>query len=166
LFTTIIYPSEGFNLYDSWVEDKPPDDTSVNLTSTPTGWTNNKLGLAWLKLFHQATRRKAGRQWRLLCLDGHGSHLTMEFLEYAVQKRILISVYPSHSTHTLQPLDVGLFGPLSRAYSSKLSQFQQQSMGLLQVKKAAFYGFFQASYASAFTEKNILSAFKATGIWL
>jgi hypothetical protein len=45
LFTSIIYPSEGFDLYDSWVEDIPPEDTTINLTSTPTDWTNNKLGL-------------------------------------------------------------------------------------------------------------------------
>jgi hypothetical protein len=64
------------------------------------GWTNNKLGLAWLKRFHQATKTKARRSWRLLICDGHGSHMTMEFLAYAVQKRILIMVFPSHSTHT------------------------------------------------------------------
>jgi hypothetical protein len=165
LFTSIIYPSDGFDLYDSWVEDIPPEDTSINLSSTPTGWTNNKLGLAWLKRFHQATKTKARRSWRLLICDGHGSHMTMEFLAYAVQKRILIMVFPSHSTHTLQPLDVGLFGPLSRYYSSELSWFQQQSQGLLQVKKADFYGFFKAAYASSFTQKNIESAFEATGIW-
>jgi hypothetical protein len=165
LFTSIIYPSEGFDLYDSWVEDIPPEDTTINLTSTPTGWTNNKLGLAWLKRFHQATKAKAGRSWRLLICDGHGSHMTMEFLTYAIRKRILIMVFPSHSTHTLQPLDVGMFGPLSRAYSSELARFQQQSQGLLQVKKADFYGFFKTAYASAFTKKNIRSAFKATGIW-
>jgi hypothetical protein len=46
LFTSIIYPSDAFDLYDSWVEDIPPEDISINLSSTPTGWTNNKLGLA------------------------------------------------------------------------------------------------------------------------
>jgi hypothetical protein len=165
LFTSIIYPSEGFDLYDSWVEDIPPEDTTINLSSTPTGWTNNKLGLAWLKRFHLATKEKARRSWRLLICDGHGSHMTMEFLAYAVSKRILVMVFPSHSTHTLQPLDVGLFGPLQRAYSSELSWFQQRSQGLLDVKKADFYGFFKTAYASSFTEKNIISSFGATGIW-
>jgi hypothetical protein len=89
----------------------------------------------------------------------------MEFLAYAIRKRILVMVSPSHSTHTLQPRNVGMFGPLSLAYSSELARFQQQSQGLLQVKKPDSYGFFKTAYASAFTRKNIKSAFKATGIW-
>ena len=59
LFTSIIYPSEGYDLYDSWVEDIPAEDTSINIASTPTGWTNNKLGMAWLERFHEATKQKA-----------------------------------------------------------------------------------------------------------
>ena len=31
--------------------------------------------------------------------------------------------------------------------------------------KANFYGLFKVAYASSFTEDNIMSAFKATGIW-
>ena len=91
--------------------------------------------------------------------------MTMEFISYAIEKRILVMVFPSHSTHTLQPLDVSLFGPLSRAYSSELAQHQQRSQGLLPVVKADFYGFFKTAYASSFTKNNIQSAFKATGIW-
>jgi hypothetical protein len=37
----------------------------------------------------------------------------MEFLAYATHNRILVMMFPSHSTHTLQPLDNGVFGPLS-----------------------------------------------------
>jgi hypothetical protein len=163
--TSIIYPSEAYDLWDTWVEDIPPDDESVNVSSSPTGWTNDRLGLAWLKRFDQFTKKKARQAWRLLICDGHGSHITMEFLAYATKKRILVMVFPSHSTHTLQPLDVGLFGPLQSYYSSELAQVQQQSQGLLEVKKADFYGLFKSAYASAFTEKNILAAFEATGIW-
>ena len=74
-------------------------------------------------------------------------------------------VFPSHSTHTLQPLDVGIFGPLSSYYSSELVRHQQRSQGLLPVVKADFYGLFKSAYASSFTEANIYSAFEATGIW-
>lgn len=83
LFTSIIHPSEGYDLYDSWVEDIPPEDTSINLTSTLTGWTNNKLMMAWLKQFNNATKEKARRLWQLLIVNGHSSHMTMEFLSYA-----------------------------------------------------------------------------------
>ncbi|KAF9728450.1 transposase [Paraphaeosphaeria minitans] len=74
-------------------------------------------------------------------------------------------VFPSHSTHTLQPLDVSIFGPLSSYYSSELSRQQQRSHGLLPVVKADFYGLFKSAYASSFTAANIMAAFEATGIW-
>jgi hypothetical protein len=37
--------------------------------------------------------------------------------------RILLLVYPPHSTHSLQPLDVVIFKPLSSHYSAKLTTF-------------------------------------------
>lgn len=73
--------------------------------------------------------------------------------------------FPSHSIHTLQPLDVGLFSSLGSYYSSTLAQIQQQSQGLLKIKKRDFYGLFKSAYASSFTSSNIISAFTATGIW-
>jgi hypothetical protein len=118
LFTSIIYPSEGYDLYDTWVEDIPPEDTQSTSAHPQIGGTNNKLGMAWLERFHQATKKKARSSWRLLICDGHGSHMTMEFIAYAIEKRILVMIFPTHSTHTLRPLDVGVFGPLSTYYSS------------------------------------------------
>jgi hypothetical protein len=163
--TSIIMSSDAYNIWDSWVEDIPPDDTQINVSSSPTGWTNHKLGLAWLKLFDQFTKEKARQSWRLLICDSHGSHVSKEFLDYAIGNHISVMVFPSHSTHTLQPLDVGIFGPLLSYYLSELVRHQQRSQGLLPVVKADFYGFFKSAYASLFTEANIYSAFEATGIW-
>ena len=89
----------------------------------------------------------------------------MDFIDYCHQNKILLAIFPPHSTHTLQPLDVVLFKPLLSAYSSELARHQQRSQGLLPVVKADFYGFFKSAYASSFTKSNVQSAFKATGIW-
>ena len=163
--TSIIMSSEAYDIWDTWVEEIPPTDDQINITSTPTGWTNQKLGLAWLKRFDQFTKKKARRSWRLLICDGHGSHVTKEFLDYSIKNRIIVMVFPSHSTHTLQPLDVGIFRPLSSYYSSELLRQQQRSQGLLPVVKADFYRLFKSAYASSFTKANIIAAFEATGIW-
>jgi len=50
-------------------------------------------------------------------LDGHGSHINAEFLDGAEELNILILVLPPHSTHLMQPLDVGVFQSLKRAHS-------------------------------------------------
>lgn len=86
-------------------------------------------------------------------------------MDYSIKNRIIVMVFPSHSTHTLQPLDVGIFGPLSSYYSSELLRQQQRSQGLLPVVKADFYRLFKSAYASSFTKANIIAAFEATGIW-
>lgn len=58
-------------------------------------------------------------------MDGHDSHLTFEFLEYCISHDIICICLPAHSTHLLQPLDVGLFGPLAQAYSNSLDEWER-----------------------------------------
>jgi hypothetical protein len=121
----LIYESANCTLQSSWVADIKPGVHDVFVASTPSGWTNNDVGLAWLEqVFDRCTKKKArnGRDWRLLILDGHGSHLTEDFLHYCLTHKIYVAVFPPHSTHTLQPLDVVCFGPLSKAYSKKLAE--------------------------------------------
>jgi len=137
---SIIFEAENGNIWDGWVNDIEAGKHSVHVTSSPSGWTNNTIGLAWLEqVFDRYTKKKARRQWRLLILDGHGSHVTMDFIEYCTKNKILLAVFPPHSTHTLQPLDVVMFGALQKAYSSELQQAQQQSQGLLPIKKSDFF---------------------------
>lgn len=166
LATSIIYAAESGNIYHTWVDDIPADEEDIHVAATPTGWTNDDYGLAWLTgVFDRYIKPKARRKRRLLILDGHGSHVTMKFIDCATQNRILLAIFPPHSTHSLQPLDVGLFGPLSTAYSTELSHHQHAIQGHLPVKKADFYTLFKSAYAKSFTERNIISSFKATGIW-
>jgi hypothetical protein len=58
----------------------------------------------------------------MLILDGHNSHLTFGFLDYAFKNRILVLCLPSHTTDFLQPLDVALFGPLQHAYAQEVNR--------------------------------------------
>lgn len=51
----------------------------------------------------------------ILFLDGHSSHMTLPLSELCSQNQIeLVAFYPN-ATHVLQPLDVGVFGPLKKA---------------------------------------------------
>lgn len=60
-----------------------------------------------IAVFGRYSKEKARRLWRLLILDGRGSHLTMEFINYSDGNNIRLMTYPPHSTHSLQLLDVG-----------------------------------------------------------
>jgi hypothetical protein len=115
-------------IQSSWVDDVEAEQHQVFFANSPSGWTNNNLGLAWLKqVFDRHTRAKARRGRRLLILDGRGSHLTTDFLDFCDTNRILLAIFPPRSTHSLQPLDVVLFSPLSKNYTEELNRFLQRS---------------------------------------
>jgi hypothetical protein len=133
---SLIYAAASGSVESSWVDAINPGERPVHVTSSPSGWSNNDIGLAWLEqVFDRYTKKKARRAWQLLVLDGHGSHVTIEFLDYCDRNKILLAVFPPHSTHTLQPLDVVLFKPLATAYSTELSSFLEKGQGLLTIKK-------------------------------
>lgn len=140
-----IYQADSANLQSSWVEEINPEHYTAFIISSSSGWSNNELGLAWLQqVFDHCTREKAqlARQaYRLLILDGHESHVTMDFINYCDQNRILLAILP-HSTYTLQPLDVCVYRPLSAAYSNEIAAFLHRSQGLVSIAKRDFFGLF------------------------
>ena len=82
------------------------------------GWTNDELGLIWLKeIFDPHTRGRTIGRFRLLILDGHGSHINAEFHRFCSENSIIALCLPPHSSHLLQPLDVCCFSVLKRSYS-------------------------------------------------
>jgi hypothetical protein len=70
-------------------------------------------------------------------MDGHVSHCTWLFFEYCLQNNIHCLCLPPHSTHKLQPLDVGLFSPLQLRYSQELDKWMKQ--GGKHLNKGKFY---------------------------
>ncbi|RYN15563.1 hypothetical protein AA0115_g12988, partial [Alternaria tenuissima] len=165
LSPSLIFKAANGAIQTSWVDAIQAGNHSVFTTSSPSGWSNNDIGLHWLKeVFERETRRYASTGYRLLLLDGHGSHVTMKFIEYCNDHKILLAVYPPHATHTLQPLDVVMFKPLANAYSTELTQYLQDSQGLLNITKGDFFPLFWRSWTKVFKPPLIKRSFEATGI--
>lgn len=101
--------------------------------------------------------------YRLLVIDGFTGHTGLDFIEYCIKFDILVAVFPSHSTHILQPLDVGVFQPLKLAHQKTL----QASLfkGNLAFTQKDFIKAFQTIYEKGFTRHNIISGFEETGIF-
>lgn len=116
--------------------------------------------------FDRFTKAKArnDRDYRLLITDGPSSHVNMDFLERCDQHRIIIAVFPPHSTHRLQPLDVSLFGPLSTAYSNQLIQWTAKTQGLINLSKREFWVLFLDAFQTSFSAQNIASGWNRTGL--
>ena len=89
----------------AWYEEDIPCDWAIAVSDN--GWTNNELGVEWLKHFNAHTKTHVVGARRLLVLDGHESHHSLEFQVLCKEKNIYTLCMPPHSSHLLQPLDVG-----------------------------------------------------------
>ena len=94
-------------------------------------------------MFNAQTKARAGSGYRLLLLDGHASHYNYPFLKFCIDNRIIPFCMPSHSTHDLQPLDVGIFGPYATYYGQEVDIETRKSHGLLNVGKFNFWPLFE-----------------------
>jgi hypothetical protein len=92
-------------LCSAWVEAVEEGKHKVFFRNSLTGWSNDELGFRWLKqVFNRVTNEKAGRGWRLLILNGHGSHVTMEFQEFCIANRIYLLIFPPIQPTACSPL--------------------------------------------------------------
>jgi hypothetical protein len=69
---------------------------------------------------------------------------------------------PPHSSHLLQPLDVGCFGPLKQAYGRQIEGLMR--MHINHVSKLEFLCGFHDAFFASMTEKNIRGGFAGAGI--
>ena len=132
------------------------------LSVSDNGWTNNVLGLEWLKHFDAHTKVRQVGGYRLLILDGHESHTSQDFKDYCFEHKILTLCMPSHSSHILQPLDIVCFSPLKRKYSQRIRDLARQRV--FHINKEGFLPAFKNSFFDVFTEENCRKAFEASGL--
>jgi hypothetical protein len=130
--------------------------------TTQNGWTDHNTGLEWLQHFDQHTRARQKGRYRMLVLDGHESHINAEFNEYCKANNIVPLCLPSHSSHLTQPLDVGIFGPLKKAYGAQISFLARAN--ITHITKDDFFPAFQAAFEAVFTEQNIKGGFRGAGL--
>ena len=107
------------NHQSQWYHAVPEDFT---ISVSKNGWTNDMLGLEWLQaIFEPYTASCTLGRYHILILDGHSSHATAEFDKFCTEKNIIPLYMPPHSSHLLQPLDVGCFSPLKHLYGQRIS---------------------------------------------
>ena len=131
---------------------------------SPNGWTTNELALAWLRHFDAHTKERTVGAYRLLIMDGHGSHNTKEFYEYCEEHSAVVLCMPPHLSHLLQPLGVGCFAHLKQAYCTKIDSWSRYSN--TQVKKENFLAAFRTTFDKLITKVNILAGSECAGLYL
>ena len=69
---------------------------------------------------------------------------------------------PPHSSHFLQPLDVGCFSPLKASYSKQIEKMMR--MQITHITKDDFFAAYIEAFNASMTERNIKAGFRATGL--
>jgi len=144
----------------AWYSENIPRDWVVAVSEN--GWTTNELGFEWIQHFDRYTKQRATGARRLLILDGHGRHNSAQFERFCQENNIITLCMPPHSSHLLQPLDVGCFGPLKQAYGRQIEDLMRSHIN--HVTKLEFLPAFKAAFEDAITEKNIRGGFRGSGL--
>ena len=151
----------GKNHLTSWYQNSgfPPEWV---IAVSENGWTTNERGMDWIRHFDQHTRSRTVGVYYLLILDGHESHHSDEFEEYCKEHNIITLCMPAHSSHILQPLDVGCFSPLKKAYGRKIEDMMRSH--IIHITKDDFFPAFREAHFTAMTESNIQGGFRGAGL--
>ncbi|KAJ8107447.1 hypothetical protein OPT61_g8861 [Boeremia exigua] len=144
---------------DAWLGELPAQWV---LETSPNGWTNNRLALRWLEHFDTHTKSRTVGGYRLLIIDGHESHCSVEFQDLCKEKNIILLCMPAHSSHLLQPLDVACFGPLKRRYGDAVSALARNRTNY--ISKERFLPVFKTALLQSFTTENIQAGFRGAGL--
>ena len=130
---------------------------------TDSGWITRQTFIQWLTFF--VDRVKPTKEHpALLILDNHESHRCIEVLELATSKNVVILSVPPHTTHRLQPLDVGVYASLSTAFEMEVDSWQK-AHPLRRISQADIGALFGQAFAKSCKPENAVAGFYKSGIY-
>ena len=127
------------------------------------GWMNCESFKKVIEHFIKFTNSSMEHQV-ILILDNHQSHLSIAALELAKKNGVHIITLPPHTSHKTQPLDRSVFGPMKTYFNSAANSLMLQNTG----KNITIYNMaslMNEAWTRAATPGNIMSGFRASGIW-
>ena len=98
----------------------------------------------------------------MLIFDGHESHNLADFQDLCKEKNIVALYMPPHLLHLLQPLDMGCFLLLKRAYGAEVNALIR--VHIHHINKLSFLPAFKIAFKRAFTKENICLSFQGAGL--
>ncbi|KAI9064706.1 DDE-domain-containing protein [Trametes sanguinea] len=163
LAPTFIFAGGTYDL--AWFnQEDVPFGRKVTVGTSENGWTNDKHCLKWFEeSFVPQARARAGSPDEpiLLIFDGHGSHVTKDMRDLADKYDIHLYCLPPHTTHKLQPLDVGVFGPLTTQWIDRCTEIAEERGD---VHRGDFVIEYLKVRQQSITEAIIKAAWANTGI--
>ena len=138
-------------------------DLDAIIVTLTRGFTNNAIGIEFLKHFIKYIDAGLHSKWKLLLMNNHESHEIIDFLKLVNDNHILLYPLISHLTHYMQPLDVGVFQPYKHWHDRAI----QDAFIELSFKYDIQFFLHDLSIirANTFKKTTIRHAFKRSGMW-
>lgn len=133
------------------------------LDTSDSRYTNDEIGVQWLKHFIYHTKSGPNACKKLLIYDGHGSHNTDKFKRFAAANNIFLLMLPPHLTHILQPLDVGVFQTYKHCHNLAVHQAIRSLQ--FEYDYSCFLWDLPKIREKTVTEKIIVSAWAKAGLF-
>jgi len=114
------------------------------------------------EMFIPQTRRLVGK--KLLLCDNLSSHLSVEVIEMCREHDIEFVCFPANATDKMQPLDVGVFGPMKSAWRFQLRRYSDYDPTAKLLNKAEFPRMLKELVAALSPVDLLPSAFAKCGI--
>ena len=114
---------KGKHLYNTWTEGGP---AGTCYGVSPSGWMEEANYLKWFEQqYYPAVKGLLQTGPVVLFFDGHFSHMSIDLIKRAHSLGIYLFCLPPNTTHVLQPLDVGVFGPVKTQWQAILTKIQE-----------------------------------------
>jgi hypothetical protein len=101
------------------------DELDYTISILDSRYINDLLAFQWIQHFNHHTKHHMLDVKCLLLCDGYGSHMTYEFINFYEKNNIILYFLPLHTSHLLQPLDVGVFQAYKHWHSEAIKDATQ-----------------------------------------
>ena len=98
-------------------------------------------------------------------MDNLKAHITLDAIEFARSHFIDVLTLPPHTSHRLQPLDVGFFGPLKTRLNEALMNWQNRNR-YAKPTQHDIPAILKIPFNDSAKPDTAINAFSKTGIWV
>ncbi|KAF2897762.1 hypothetical protein ILUMI_08425 [Ignelater luminosus] len=107
-----------------WINEKCFGDLGMHIpTQSENGWMVRSSPCGLERYFFNIPSERPA----LLLFDGHGSHVSLQLIERAVENNIILLKLLPHTIHVLQPLNVAVFKSMKTVWDRNLIKWKRQN---------------------------------------
>lgn len=138
------------------------DYPTCKLFCSESGYSNSDLFLEWM--YHFTKEMRPSKDFNvILLLNNHASHLNYDTFYLVKENFVHMLTIPPHSSHEVQPLDVGFFSPLKTYWGQEVNDNLMLLPGETIIINE-FCRIFKPAYKKVLYPDYSINAFAKTGL--